>query len=71
MRRMLVLPAIVAAGLLTSACVGGNTTEHRILSGGGIGSGLGPGASLTDGCVSCGVGVGTGVGAGTAHLVDQ
>jgi hypothetical protein len=70
MRRTLVLPTLITAGLLLSACADTYSTRQHVLSGGGIGTGLRSETALYDGCVSCGVGVGTGVGAGTVYLVD-
>ncbi|MEQ8334597.1 hypothetical protein [Nisaea sp.] len=70
MRRTLVLPVLIAAGLILSACADTHSTRQHVLSGGGIGTGLSPERALYDGCVTCGVGVGTGVGAGTVYLVD-
>jgi len=72
MKRTLILPAILAGGLLVSGCSGMDTTEQRVLSGGAIGAGVGAvGTVLTGGCVSCGAAIGAGVGAGAGYIHDQ
>lgn len=72
MRRTMILPAVVAGGLLVSACSGMNSTEQSTLSGGAIGAGVGAvGTALTGGCVSCGAAIGAGVGAGAGYLHDK
>ena len=72
MRRTLILPAIVAGGLLVSGCTGMNSTEQSTLSGGAIGAGVGAvGTALTGGCVSCGAAIGAGVGAGAGYLHEK
>jgi len=72
MKRTLILPAILAGGLLVSGCSGMDTTEQRVLSGGAIGAGVGAvGTVLTGGCVSCGAAIGAGVGAGAGYIHDK
>lgn len=72
MKRTLILPAVLAGGLLVSGCSGMDTTEQRVLSGGAIGAGVGAvGTVLTGGCVSCGAAIGAGVGAGAGYIHDQ
>jgi hypothetical protein len=72
MRRTMILPAVVAGGLLVSGCTGMNSTEQSTLSGGAIGAGVGAvGTLMTGGCVSCGAAIGAGVGAGAGYIHDK
>ncbi|MEQ8334598.1 hypothetical protein [Nisaea sp.] len=72
MKRTLILPAVIAGGLLVSGCSGMDTTEQRVLSGGAIGAGVGAvGTVLTGGCVTCGAAIGAGIGAGAGYIHDQ
>jgi osmotically inducible lipoprotein OsmB len=64
--------AVGTCVLSLSACSGMTSTEQRMLSGAGIGAGVGAvGTSMTGGCVSCGAVIGGAVGAGGGYLYDR
>ncbi|MBI1216222.1 MAG: hypothetical protein GC185_10455 [Alphaproteobacteria bacterium] len=55
-----------------SACSNMTTQQQRVLSGAGIGSGVGAvGTVMTGGCVSCGAAIGAAAGAGAGYVYDQ
>jgi osmotically inducible lipoprotein OsmB len=70
--RILNITAIVAVAFALSGCSNMNTTQQRVLSGTGIGAGVGlVGTAMTGGCVSCGAAIGAGAGAAAGYIYDQ
>ena len=55
-----------------ASCSNMSNSQQRVLSGAGIGAGVGVvGTAVTGGCISCGAAIGAGAGAVGGYIVDQ
>ncbi|MGH9809913.1 MAG: hypothetical protein ACRD9W_22135 [Terriglobia bacterium] len=58
--------------LSLASCANMNHTQQRVLSGAGIGAGVGAvGTVMTGGCVSCGAAIGAAAGAAGGYIYDK
>lgn len=72
MKKIMSLAVVCLSVLTLTACSNMSTKEQRMLSGAGIGAGVGAaGTAMTGGCVTCGAAIGAAVGTGAGYIYDH